>query len=78
LHECEAWSEYASELSADEYILTEDRELTREVRKLVSDELRNFVLVTASVVYWTEFLATDPDVPDSIPGASRFSEKRRV
>jgi hypothetical protein len=22
-----------------------------------------------------EFLATDPEVPDSIPGATRFSEK---
>jgi hypothetical protein len=24
---------------------------------------------------WTEFLATDPEVPVSIPGATRFSEK---
>jgi hypothetical protein len=31
--------------------------------------------VTASVVKWSEFLATDPEVPDSIPGATRFSEK---
>jgi hypothetical protein len=28
-----------------------------------------------SVVYWSEFLATDPEIPDSIPGATRFSEK---
>jgi hypothetical protein len=34
--------------------------------------------LTASVVYWSEFLATDPQVSDSIPGASRFSEKQRV
>jgi hypothetical protein len=27
------------------------------------------------VVYWSEFLATDPEVPGSIPGATRFSEK---
>jgi hypothetical protein len=30
---------------------------------------------TASVVYWSEFLATVPEVPGSIPGATRFSEK---
>jgi hypothetical protein len=29
----------------------------------------------ASVVLWSEFLATDPEVPGSIPGATRFSEK---
>jgi hypothetical protein len=28
-----------------------------------------------SVVEWSEFLDTDPEVPDSIPGAYRFSEK---
>jgi hypothetical protein len=32
-------------------------------------------MMTAPVVYWSEFLATDPEVPDSIPGAARFSEK---
>ena len=30
--------------------------------------------VTASVVYWSEFLATDTEVPGSIPGATRFCE----
>jgi hypothetical protein len=30
---------------------------------------------TASVVYWSEFLATVPEVLDSIPGLTRFSEK---
>jgi cytochrome c oxidase assembly factor CtaG len=30
---------------------------------------------TASVVLWSEFLATDPEVPGSIPGVTRFSEK---
>jgi hypothetical protein len=30
---------------------------------------------TASVVWCSEFLATDPEVPGSIPGAVRFSEK---
>jgi hypothetical protein len=29
---------------------------------------------TASVVYWSEFLAAKPEVPGSIPGATRFSE----
>jgi hypothetical protein len=29
----------------------------------------------ASVVLWSEFLATDPEVSGSIPGATRFSEK---
>ena len=29
---------------------------------------------TASMVYWSEFLATDTEVPGSIPGAIRFSE----
>jgi hypothetical protein len=33
------------------------------------------IIVTASAVYWSEFLVTDPEVPDSIPGATRFSEK---
>jgi hypothetical protein len=33
---------------------------------------------TASVVQWSEFLATDPEVLGPIPGASRCSEKQRV
>jgi hypothetical protein len=33
------------------------------------------LLETASVVYWLEFLATDQEVPGSIPAAVRFSEK---
>jgi hypothetical protein len=33
------------------------------------------VSVTASVVYWPEFLAKGPEDPGSIPGATRFSEK---
>jgi hypothetical protein len=33
------------------------------------------IVETASVVYWSEFLATDPEIPGSIPGATRFSEK---
>jgi hypothetical protein len=31
--------------------------------------------LTASVSQWSEFLATDPEVPGSILGATRFSEK---
>jgi hypothetical protein len=36
-----------------------------------------FIIPTMSafVVYWSEFLATDPEVPVSIPGATRFLEK---
>jgi hypothetical protein len=30
---------------------------------------------TVSVVYWSEFLTTDPEIPGSIPGATTFSEK---
>jgi hypothetical protein len=30
---------------------------------------------TASVIKWSEFLAADPEVPGSIPGATRFSDK---
>jgi len=29
-------------------------------------------ITTASVVQWSEFLATDTEVPGSIPGATRF------
>jgi hypothetical protein len=32
-------------------------------------------ILTASLVYWSEFLATDPEVPGSIHGATGFSEK---
>jgi hypothetical protein len=30
--------------------------------------------MTVSVVYWSDFLTADPEVPGSIPGAVRFSE----
>jgi hypothetical protein len=33
---------------------------------------------TIYVVYWSEFLATDPDVPDSNPSATRLYEKKWV
>jgi hypothetical protein len=36
------------------------------------------ITLTASVVEWSEFLATDPEVLNSIPGTSRFSEKHWV
>jgi hypothetical protein len=29
---------------------------------------------TTSVVQWSDFIAADPEVPGSIPGATRFSE----
>jgi hypothetical protein len=37
-----------------------------------------FTCGLASVVQWSEFLATDPEVPSSIPGDTRFSEKQWV
>jgi hypothetical protein len=36
-----------------------------------------YFVETASVVCWSEFLTTDPEVPGSIPCASRFYEKLR-
>jgi hypothetical protein len=30
------------------------------------------------MVLWSEFLATNPEAPGSIPGTSRFSQKQRV
>jgi hypothetical protein len=37
-----------------------------------------YSVLTASVVKWVEFLATDPEVPASVPCATRFSEKQWV
>jgi hypothetical protein len=34
-----------------------------------------FLCTTTSVTYWSELLATDPEVPGSIAGTTRFSEK---
>jgi hypothetical protein len=36
------------------------------------------LLETASVVYWSKFLAANPEVPGSIPGDTRFSEYQWV
>jgi hypothetical protein len=36
------------------------------------------IVLTFSVVQWSEFLATDPEVPSSISGATRFYEKQWV
>jgi hypothetical protein len=33
------------------------------------------IIIAASVVQWSEFQATDPEIPGSIPSATRFSEK---
>jgi hypothetical protein len=33
------------------------------------------LLLTASVVYWLEFLAADPEVSGSVLVATKFSEK---
>jgi hypothetical protein len=34
--------------------------------------------LTASVFWWSAFLAVNPEVPGSIPGATRFSELQWV
>jgi hypothetical protein len=34
--------------------------------------------VTASVIKWSEFLPANPEVPGSIPSATRFSEQQWV
>jgi hypothetical protein len=44
-----------------------------EVVRIISIEQCS--TLTTSVIYWSEFLATDPKVPGLIPGATRFSEK---
>jgi hypothetical protein len=31
-----------------------------------------YVYMTASVVWWSEFLATDPELPGSVPGVPDF------
>jgi hypothetical protein len=33
---------------------------------------------TVSVVSWSEYLSTDSDIPGSIPGATRYSQKEWV
>jgi hypothetical protein len=35
-------------------------------------------IATASVVQWSEFLATGPEVPGMIPGVTSFSENQWV
>jgi hypothetical protein len=34
--------------------------------------------MTTSVIQWSEFMATDPEVLGSIPGATTLSEKQWV
>jgi len=36
--------------------------------------VREATILLHTVVKWSEFLATDTEVPGSIPGATRFSE----
>jgi hypothetical protein len=40
----------------------------------------NYIIIdgTGSVVQWSAFLALDPEVLDSIPSTTKFSEKQRV
>jgi hypothetical protein len=34
-----------------------------------------YFLLTACVILWEDFLTTNPDVPSSVSGVNRFSEK---
>jgi hypothetical protein len=46
--------------------------LTFKMKLIITN---TYIIATASVVYWSAFLATNPEVLGSIPGATRFSEK---
>jgi hypothetical protein len=39
-------------------------------------EIGENLKLIAFVLYWSEFLATVPEVPGSIPSAAKFSEKK--
>jgi hypothetical protein len=54
------------------------RLLVGERNKVDSMHFIPQVNYTASVVQLSEFLTTDPEVPGSIPGSTRFTEKWRV
>jgi hypothetical protein len=54
----------------------------RNAEKPVTDAVERFKIDyfsvtfswrTASLVQWSEFQATDPEIPGPIPGAARFS-----
>jgi hypothetical protein len=38
----------------------------------------SYIVKKIKCIYVSEFLSTDPEVPGSIPGATRFSEKQWV
>jgi hypothetical protein len=43
--------------------------------KISLQQIKKLRSGTTSVVQWSEFLDTDPEVSGSIAGAARFSEK---
>jgi hypothetical protein len=45
-----------------------------DIKSWLQTPLLREEFLTVSVVWWSEFLATDPEVPGSILGATRFSE----
>jgi hypothetical protein len=61
-HDHEVWKKY---VNASE-------ELTAQSSQLKKKQSNKEEMI-ASVVYWLEFLVTDPEVPGSISGATRFS-----
>jgi hypothetical protein len=44
-------------------------------RTYISNAPLSGLILHASVVWWSGFLATDPEVPGLIPVSTRFSEK---
>jgi hypothetical protein len=54
--------------SAETFIYIQNREST----------IHSSFIATASVVWWSEFLAADPEDPGSITGTTKFSEKQYV
>jgi hypothetical protein len=65
-------------LRSETYVLIESWSIYIQFckrRVTASDITGNYTIfcyLRASVAYWSEFLATDPEVPCSIPGATRF------
>jgi hypothetical protein len=58
-------------------VYDQETEIKDKVKQRILEPLvigKSVVLIDTSVVYWSEFLARDPEVPVSIPGITRFSE----
>jgi hypothetical protein len=71
-----SWRDRAGSGQAGEIEASEEKKETRGGEGGYSTILlvASHVSVTASVVQWSEFLVANPEVPGTIPGATRFSE----